>query len=50
MVVNPESFERVKTDVSDFVHGKELDYQITTDPGLYVSWQVTRSAEYSHTL
>lgn len=33
MVVNPDSFERVKTDVSNFLHGKSFDYQMTMDPG-----------------
>ena len=33
MVINPDSFERVKTDVSNFLHGKSFDYQMTMDPG-----------------
>lgn len=33
MVVDPDSFERVKTDVSNFLHGKAFDYQMTMDPG-----------------
>lgn len=49
MVVNPDSFERVKTDVSNFLHGKEFDYQITMDPG-YTYHGRFSVTEYSHTL
>lgn len=28
----PEDFEKVKTQVSNFLHGKEFDYKITMDP------------------
>ena len=31
-VLNPQDFEQVKTKVSNFLHGKEFDYQITMDP------------------
>ena len=49
MVVNPDSFERVKTDVSNFLHGKEFDYQITMDPGYTYHGRFTVT-EYSHAL
>lgn len=49
MVVNPDSFERVKTDVSNFLHGKEFDYQITMDPGYTYHGRFTVN-EYSHAL
>lgn len=49
MVVNPDSFERVKTDVSNFLHGKEFDYQITMDPGYTYHGRFTVN-EYSHDL
>ena len=32
MVVNPHDFESVKTDVSNFLHGRSFDYQMTMDP------------------
>ena len=32
-VINTENFETVKTAVSNFLHGKAYDYQITMDPG-----------------
>lgn len=47
MVVNPDSFERVKTDVSNFLHGKEFDYQITMDPG-YTYHGRFSVTDYSH--
>ena len=49
MVINPDSFERVKTDVSNFLHGKEFDYQITMDPGYTYHGRFTMT-EYSHAL
>lgn len=49
MVVNPDSFERVKTDVSNFLHGKGFDYQITMDPGYTYHGRFT-VIEYDHTL
>lgn len=49
MVVNPDSFERVKTDVSNFLHGKGFDYQITMDPGYTYHGRFTVT-EYDHTL
>lgn len=47
MVVDPDSFERVKTDVSNFLHGKSFDYQMTMDPG-YTYHGRFSVAEYSH--
>ena len=49
MVVDPASFERVKTDVSNFLHGKAFDYQMTMDPGYTYHGRFTVS-EYSHAL
>lgn len=49
MVVNPDSFERVKTDVSNFLHGKEFDYQLTMDPGYTYHGRFTVE-EYSSAL
>ena len=31
--IYPESFERVKTQLSDFLHGRSFDYQLSFDPG-----------------
>lgn len=49
MVVNPDSFERVKTEVSNFLHGKSFDYQMTMDPGYTYHGRFTVD-EYSHKL
>ena len=49
MVVDPDSFERVKTDVSNFLHGKSFDYQMTMDPGYTYHGRFTVN-EYSHAL
>ena len=49
MVVNPDSFERVKTEVSNFLHGKAFDYQMTMDPGYTYHGRFTVT-EYGHTL
>lgn len=49
MVVDPDSFERVKTDVSNFLHGKAFDYQMTMDPGYTYHGRFTVS-EYSHAM
>ena len=49
MVVNPDSFERVKTEVSNFLHGKSFDYQMTMDPGYTYHGRFTID-EYSHKL
>ena len=46
-VVDPDSFERVKTDVSNFLHGKSFDYQMTMDPG-YTYHGRFSVTEYSH--
>lgn len=47
MVVEPESFEQVKTQVSNFLHGKSFDYQMTMDPG-YTYHGRFSVTEYSH--
>lgn len=47
MVVDPDSFERVKTYVSNFLHGKSFDYQMTMDPG-YTYHGRFSVTEYSH--
>lgn len=47
MVIEPDSFERVKTDVSNFLHGKSFDYEMTMDPGYTYHGRFTVS-EYSH--
>ena len=49
MVVDPDSFERVKTDVSNFLHGRSFDYQMTMDPGYTYHGRFTVN-EYSHAL
>lgn len=49
MVVDPDSFERVKTDVSNFLHGKSFDYQMTMDPG-YTYHGRFSVTEYSHSV
>lgn len=49
MVVDPDSFERVKTDVSNFLHGKSFDYQMTMDPGYTYHGRFTVT-EYNHSL
>lgn len=48
-VINPDSFERVKTEVSNFLHGKEFDYQISMDPG-YTYHGRFSVKEYNHAL
>lgn len=48
-IFNPDSFERIKTEVSNFLHGKEFDYQISMDPG-YTYHGRFSVKEYSHTL
>ena len=48
-VINPDSFERVKTEVSNFLHGKEFDYQISMDPG-YTYHGRFSVKEHSHAL
>lgn len=47
MVIDPDSFERVKTDVSNFLHGKSFDYEMTMDPGYTYHGRFAVS-EYSH--
>lgn len=51
-LLNPQDFEQVKTKVSNFLHGKEFDYQMTMDPGYtyHGRFSVTRyaHAKYSY--
>ena len=49
MVVRPEDFERVKTKVSNYLHGKEFDYEMTMDPGYTYHGRFTVES-YSHAL
>ena len=32
-VIEPERFERIKTEASNFLHGRRFDYELTMDPG-----------------
>lgn len=32
-IINPDNFEKVKTDIYNFLHGKSYNYQLTMDPG-----------------
>ncbi|MBU5404671.1 hypothetical protein KQI08_01895 [Paraeggerthella hongkongensis] len=32
-VIEPEMFEQLKTEASNFLHGREFDYSLTMDPG-----------------
>lgn len=47
VVINPDTFETVKTQVSNFLHGKEFDYQITMDPGYTYHGRFTVT-DYAH--
>lgn len=49
MVVDPESFEATKTKVSNFLHGREFDYEMTMDPGYTYHGRFTVES-YSHAL
>lgn len=46
-VLNPQNFEQVKTKVSNFLHGKEFDYQITMDPDYTYHGRFTVT-DYAH--
>lgn len=46
-VLNPQDFEQVKTKVSNFLHGKEFDYQITMDPDYTYHGRFTVT-DYAH--
>ena len=46
-VINASDFEKTKTLVSNFLHGKEFDYKITMDPEYTYHGRFTVS-EYSH--
>ena len=47
VVIDPQNFEQVKTKVSNFLHGKEFDYQITMDPDYTYHGQFTVT-DYAH--
>lgn len=44
-----DTFEAVKTEISNFLHGKAFDYVMTMDPG-YIYHGRFAVSEYSHTL
>ncbi len=46
-LINVENFEKVKTDLSNFLHGKAFDYSMTMDPGYTYHGRFTVSS-YSH--
>lgn len=46
-IIFPEEFEKVKTQVSNFLHGKAFDYKITMDP-LYTYHGRFSIQSYSH--
>lgn len=46
-LINVENFERVKTELSNFLHGKAFDYTMTMDPGYTYHGRFTVSS-YSH--
>lgn len=46
-VIKAEDFERIKTNVSTFLHGKAFDYEITMDPGYTYHGRFTISS-YEH--
>ncbi len=45
--IYPESFERVKTQLTNFLHGRTFDYQLSFDPGYTYHGRFEVSA-YSH--
>ena len=47
-VIDPNSFERTKTQVSNYLHGKKKHYQMTMDPG-YTYYGRFSVSKYSHT-
>lgn len=47
VVIDPQNFEQVKTKVSNFLHGKEFDYQITMDPDYTYHGRFTVT-DYAH--
>lgn len=46
-IVGANTFERVKTEVSNFLHGKSFDYKITMDPD-YIYHGRFRVTSYTH--
>lgn len=47
-IFNVEDFEKVKTEVSNFLHGRSFDYEMTMDPGYTYTGRFTISG-YEHT-
>lgn len=47
-LINVENFEKVKTELSNFLHGKAFDYTMTMDPGYTYHGRFSVSS-YSHT-
>lgn len=48
-IIATENFERVKTQVTNFLHGKSYDYEITMDPG-YTYHGRFKVTEYTHSV
>lgn len=46
-IVEPESFETAKKNVSNYLHGKDFDYRLTMDPGYIYHGRFSVKA-YSH--
>lgn len=46
-IIDEENFETVKTNVSNFLHGKDFDYTMTMDPGYTYHGRFTVT-EYNH--
>ena len=46
-VIGTSTFERVKTEVSNFLHGKAFDYKITMDPD-YIYHGRFKVSSYNH--
>ena len=46
-LIDVENFEKMKTKISNLLHGKEFDYQLTMDPGYTYHGRFTVSG-YSH--
>lgn len=46
-IINVENFERVKSQISNFLHGKSFDYEMTMDPDYIYTGRFTING-YSH--
>ena len=46
-IIDVANFEKTKTDISNFLHGREFDYQMTMDPGYTYHGRFTISS-YTH--